>query len=88
MGYERYQLRFAAGLYWLLDMQQDGVDFVQPTTFNESGAYVWRRIERGMKPDEIAKDFGKDYGIEYEEAKADVEGFLRQLHMKGIEFGE
>lgn len=84
----RYQLRHAAGLYWLLDMEQEGLEFQPPISFNESGAYIWRKLEAGMKPEKIAECLSREFEIEYCEARQDVDQFLEQLHEKRIKFGE
>ena len=38
---ERYQIRQAAGMYWLLDMEQPGIPYRQPVLLNETGAAFW-----------------------------------------------
>ena len=43
---ERYQLRQAAGAYWLLDMEQ-GEQYKKPFMLNECGAY--RAVYDGVK---------------------------------------
>ena len=36
----RYQLRHAAGRYWLLDMQQEGLVYHKPIELNECAAFI------------------------------------------------
>lgn len=74
-----YQLRKAAGTYWLLDMAQSGPAYKKPVPLNESGARIWQMLEKGKKPEQIAEIFAKDYGITCEEASADVHQFMKQL---------
>lgn len=40
MQKNRYQLRCAAGKYWLLDMEQDGETYRPPLMLNERGLYL------------------------------------------------
>lgn len=47
MQKNRYQLRCAAGKYWLLDMEQDGETYRPPLMLNESGAYIFRQYMAG-----------------------------------------
>lgn len=74
-----YQLRKAAGTYWLLDMNQKGPAYTKPVPLNESGAYIWQMLEKGKQIEQIAESFAKEYEIAYEEAITDIRQFLRQL---------
>lgn len=47
MQKNKYQLRCAAGKYWLLDMEQDGEPYRPPLMLNESGAYIFRQYKIG-----------------------------------------
>ena len=79
-----YQLRKAAGLYWLLDLEQSGFDYKKPLPLNESGAKIWRLIQAGMPEEEMAAAFAADYGIGMEQAREDIGLFLQQLRKQGI----
>ena len=61
---ERYQLRQAAGAYWLLDMEQ-GEQYKKPFMLNECGAYIYRAYISGMSEDEIMQAFAKEYGLSF-----------------------
>lgn len=87
MSNGRYQLRHAAGLYWLLDMEQEGLNFLAPVSFNESGAYIWKKLDAGMKSEEIAERLSQDFGIAYDGAQRDVDMFMEQLRAKRVKFG-
>ena len=43
-----YQLREAAGTFWLIDMAQSGEDFVVPLQLNETGAALAGALYRGL----------------------------------------
>ena len=47
-GDRRYQIRHAAGQYWLLDMHQEVEDYKAPIVMNETGALIlqsfWEQI--------------------------------------------
>lgn len=79
-----YQMRKAAGGYWLLDMGQTGLAYKNPVPLNETGAEIWELTEAGKTPEQIAEKFAKDYGIAKEEALADVRQFFEQLKQQGI----
>ena len=70
MQKNRYQLRCAAGKYWLLDMEQDGETYRPPLMLNESGAYIFRQYMAGNTADKIAE--------------TDVMQFIRQMELQGI----
>ena len=44
-----YQLRYAAGQYWLLDMEQEGSPYKHPKNLNCVGAEIWKRMESGQQ---------------------------------------
>lgn len=81
---KRYQLRYAAGLYWLLDMEQTGEEYVRPVTMNECGAYIWQNYTESVSETEIAEMLHQRYGISAEEALRDIKEFIEQLQKQGI----
>ena len=74
-----FQLRNAAGIYWLIDMEQEGVPYRKPIPVNETGAKIWSLREMGKSQSEIAKELAECYGISVEEAAADVEAFFAMI---------
>ena len=83
---KRYQLRYAAGLYWLLDMEQTGSTYKKPVTMNECGAYIWQNYIESVSEQEIASMLHARYGISSEEALEDIREFIKQLQKQGISF--
>ena len=81
---QKYQLRYAAGLYWLLQMDQSGEDGLRPVILNECGAYIWDLSQKGNRLDQIVRQVCEKYGILEAEALADVTEFLDTLHQQGI----
>lgn len=81
---KRYQIRKAAGLYWLLDMEQSGIGRQEQIVLNESGAYIWKQYERLRSKAAVAEELNREFGISVEEALADVEQFLQQLKRQGM----
>ena len=80
---ERYQLRQAAGAYWLLDMEQ-GEQYKKPFMLNECDAYIYRAYISGMSEDEIMQAFAKEYGLSFSCAQSDVGQFMMELRQQGI----
>ena len=81
---EKYQLREAAGCFWLLDMEQDGRSFKKPVMLNQSGAAIWELLRGGKEPKQIAEYLKKTYDISGDEAEEDVRLFLEALKKEGI----
>jgi hypothetical protein len=71
-----YQLRYAAGRYWLLDTGQQGLDYQAPICLNETGAYLWKLFQKGLSREEIAGQLSREYGLDWEEAWQDTNGFF------------
>lgn len=79
-----YQLRHAAGRYWLLDMQQEGPDYQKPVELNECAALIWKWNDQGKTQDEIAQELHNMYEIPMEQAKEDTQEFIRSLKEQGL----
>ncbi len=78
---KKYQLRYAAGIYWLLDMDQEGVPYKKPLPLNETGAAIFRMFQEGMDKDEIAEKMSRQYDVPIEETKQDIQFFFKQLEV-------
>lgn len=81
---KRYQLRKAAGKYWLLDMEQTLDAYKQPIPFNEVGARIWELLSENYSIEGIVEILSKEYEATKAEIQPDVEDFLDQLKQKGI----
>jgi len=82
---QRYQLRHAAGMYWLLDMQQPGVPYKKPIAINEMGAQIWKLMQEEKEDKAIAHILSASYGVSQEVILEDVRDFRKQLKDAGIE---
>lgn len=81
---ERYQLRKAAGLYWLLDMEQDGAERREPVVLNGSGAYIWEQYRRLGSEMSVAEALSREFGLSVQEGLADIRQFFQQLREQGL----
>ena len=81
---DRDQIRQAAGMYWLLDMEQPGIPYRQPVLLNETGAAFWKLLAQGKPEDEVASVIASEYGVSREEIRQDVEQFLQKLRSQGV----
>ncbi|MCI9077854.1 MAG: PqqD family protein [Lachnospiraceae bacterium] len=80
----RYQLRKAAGRYWLLDMEQPGFPYIPPVVINEGGAFIWQSLADGLSVKFIAEKLVMEYDIPEEEARQDITEFINQLIKQGV----
>jgi Coenzyme PQQ synthesis protein D (PqqD) len=46
---------------------------------NETGALIWRSLEKGWKVEEIVSEMQKHYEVSSEQAQASIERLLRNL---------
>ena len=83
----RYQLRHAAGLYWLIDMEQSGGAYINPIPLNDSGAKLWRMLESGVSQEEICRRLCAEHEISMEQARVDVRDFIEQLQAMHVDLG-
>lgn len=79
-----YQLRYAAGIYWLIDIEQPGVPYRKPVPLNSLGGDIWKRYITGMRQTDIASEIAEKYGVPMEQVSADIDNFLMQLSDMGI----
>ena len=80
----RYQLRHAAGVYWLLDMKQSSLRFEKPLAINEIGAEIWKLMEAGNAKEEIVQILSAEYKVNPQEVMADIDNFEKELMQFGI----
>ena len=83
----RYQLRYAAGLYWLLDMEQSDTSYVNPLPLNDGGAEIWQMLASGMSEDEVCEQLCEKFGLTPEQTRKDVHDFVEQLQANKFDFG-
>lgn len=75
----KYQLRHAAGLYWLLNMDQTSSNYRAPLPLNEVGAKIWECRSRNLSDEEISEVIAGEYNIDKLTVLKDIEEFNRQL---------
>ncbi|MDO5154848.1 MAG: PqqD family protein [Eubacteriales bacterium] len=84
MDKKQYVLRRAAGVYWLLDINQLGVPYKPPLRMNEMGAEIWRMLEQGNNRNQIVNLMSMEYDADIELVEQDVNEFLLQLEQYGV----
>lgn len=82
---EKYQLRQAAGQYWLIDMEQSSENYCPPIGMNESGAIILESFLETNDVKQSALRLQEVFGIDLQEAEMDAVAFLDQLRNKGVQ---
>lgn len=60
------------------------LDFRGMVTLNETGAFIWKKLDEGVKEDEIIEALKGFYEIDQETAKEDVAEFINQMEAAGF----
>lgn len=84
----KYQLRYAAGIYWLLDTEQSGRTYRDPIPMNELGADIWRSFVGGMNTEQIIQHICEEYETDKDVVREDVNHFFDQLKAQKIFVGK
>lgn len=77
-----YLLREIAGEYMLVPIGDSSLNSI--VNFNETGAFVWRKLEQGLNEDEIANALTAEYNVTYNQAFEDVKQLISYLKEKKV----
>lgn len=77
-------LREVAGSYLVLAVGQRAKEFNAVINLSETGAFIWKALEKGKSQEEIVKDLLAEYKIDEQLAKKDVETFVQKLTEAGL----
>lgn len=77
-----YLLREIAGEYMLVPIGDSSLNSI--VNFNETGAFVWERLEQGLNEDEIANALTAEYNVTYVQALEDVKQLISYLKEKNV----
>ncbi|MBQ7521730.1 MAG: PqqD family protein [Clostridia bacterium] len=81
---QKFLLREIDGEYLLVPLGNSNQQFTSLITMNETGAFIWKRLEQNKTPEQIATDLSKEYKVSFDKAKADVIKFIAYLQSKGF----
>ncbi len=79
MNPDRFVLRKAGGLYWLLDTEQEGPNYKRPVALNSVGADIFNMIKEGKDREDIIGALKSKYETDENNIREDVEDFLRMF---------
>ena len=76
-------LREVADSFVLMDLGGE-LNFNGMITLNETGAFIFKRIEEGLSPENIANSLADEYDISFETALSDVNAFIQKMNGVGV----
>ena len=80
---EGYVLRQVAGLWVVLPLAEETVNFNGMIKLNDCGALIWKNLERGCELEGLVDAILSEYRITREQAQADVTEFVENLSKVG-----
>ncbi|AEV68688.1 PqqD family protein [Acetivibrio clariflavus] len=81
---KEFVLREIAGNYIVVPFGEKAVNFNAMITLNETGAFLWKKIEEGKSKEELLSAILEEYEVDREKAKEDIEKFCEKLKSAGI----
>lgn len=81
---EGFLLRKIAGGYHVIAVGKAAKNFNGIIHLNETGAFLWKKIEEGEDENKIADSLVSEYGIEKDKAEQDVKKFISDLKEAGL----
>lgn len=72
-----YLLREIAGEYMLVPLGNSSLNSM--VSFNETGAFVWKKLEQGLNEEEIANALTAEYNVACNQALEDVKQLVGYL---------
>ncbi len=79
---EGFMLKEVAGSYIVIPVGQ--VDFTAMITVNETGAFLWEQLMDGSSVEELCTNMVREYAIDEQTARRDIEAFLQILSKNGL----
>ena len=77
---EGFMLRQVAGQHIVMPLGQKALDFNCAITLNESGAFLWSVLEKGVADkEELLSKLLEEYDVEESLAQQDIDAFLQKL---------
>ena len=76
---EGFMLRNVADNYVVVPMGKEAADFNGMITLNETGAFMWKCLEKGCTKDELVTKVLEEYEAEEEQVIQSVERFVKEI---------
>ena len=79
MEAKRFVLRKVAGENILVPVGNTALTFNGLVTLNESGAFLWKHMEKNRTREELIQEVLQEYEVSEEQARLDIGQFLTYL---------
>ena len=74
-----FVLRNLAGSNVVVPVGEDLVDFNGMITLNETGAFLWKALEKGATEESLTEALLDEYEVDRKTASADVKDFIEKI---------
>ncbi len=81
---EGFILREVAGNYIVVAVGSAVKQFNGVITLNETGAYLWKQLEKGCEEEQLVSALLSEYEVDEETAKKDVKAFIEKLSVANL----
>ncbi len=78
-----FVLREVAGSCVVMNIGGE-LSFNKMITLNETGTLIWKAVEEGLSPADIAKKMSEEYDISESDALIDVNAFIQKMSEIGV----
>ena len=76
---KNFVLREVAGTFLVVAVGDAVKDFNAIINLNETGAFLWKALEKGVTEDELVSLITKEYDIDETTARRDAKAFTQRL---------
>lgn len=76
---KNFILREIAGTYLVVAVGEAVKNFNAVINLNETGAFLWKKLEKGATEEELALALSSEYEVEKEVVEKDVSAFIQRL---------
>lgn len=79
-----FMLREVAKNYIVVPVGKAGVDFNGIITLNETGAFLWEKLESDISIEQLIIELTNTYNVDNDTAKMDIDNFLKTLNQNHL----
>ena len=76
---DNFVLKTIAGSYVVVPVRTRAVDFAGIIKLSESGAFLWKLLEKGADREELIAAMLEEYAVDEATASADIDRFIAKL---------
>lgn len=76
---EGFIIREVAGSYIVVAVGNAVKEFNGIINLNETGAFLWKALEKGATEEELLKAMLEEYDVDEETARSDINAFIQKL---------